>query len=131
MPVSYTRMTHYTPLYTHYTHTIHTLYTHYTHTIHTLYTHYRDFAKISDVPYEYKVAGWVFIGLMNTCMLFYILLFAMTQTEGTAHYTHCTHTIPHYTHYTHTIHTIHRIHTIHTIHTLYTLSLPIHPICTH
>ena len=41
----------------------------------------RDFAKINDVPYEYKVAGWLAIGLMNAGMMFYILLFAISQTE--------------------------------------------------
>jgi hypothetical protein len=33
------------------------------------------------VSYEYKVAGWVFIGLLHASILFYIMLFAMTQTE--------------------------------------------------
>jgi hypothetical protein len=40
----------------------------------------RDSSKVKRVSYRAKVAAWTFLFLMNAGMLFYILLFALTQT---------------------------------------------------
>jgi hypothetical protein len=41
----------------------------------------RDNIAVKPVPWEAKAACWAFIGLLNVGMLFYILLFAVSQTE--------------------------------------------------
>jgi hypothetical protein len=41
----------------------------------------RDNIAVKPVPWEAKAACWTFIGLLNVGMLFYILLFAVVQTE--------------------------------------------------
>jgi hypothetical protein len=40
----------------------------------------RDSSAVGTVSYAAKIAGWMFLFLMNVGMLFYILLFALTQT---------------------------------------------------
>jgi hypothetical protein len=40
----------------------------------------RDNIAVQTVSWEAKAAGWAFIGLLNVGMLFYILLFALSQT---------------------------------------------------
>ena len=40
----------------------------------------RDSSKVKHVSFQAKVAAWAFLLLMNVGMLFYILLFALTQT---------------------------------------------------
>jgi hypothetical protein len=40
----------------------------------------RDNIAVQSVSWEAKAAGWAFIGLLNVGMLFYILLFALSQT---------------------------------------------------
>jgi len=39
----------------------------------------RDSSKVRHVSFEAKMAGWAFLLLLNAAMLFYILLFALTQ----------------------------------------------------
>jgi hypothetical protein len=41
----------------------------------------RDNIAVKHMPWEAKAACWAFIGLLNVGMLFYILLFAVSQTE--------------------------------------------------
>ena len=42
----------------------------------------RDFSKVHEVSWEYKAAGWALVALVNAGFLFYIFLFAVTQTKA-------------------------------------------------